>query len=258
MRRRYVVIVAIACAVVPAYLIWRAFPRDRVSPVEAGEAVRIFRQRSVRPLSARSGEPAPGVYRYSTRGAESVETALGILSTSHDFRGTSTISVIPTRCGIVERWQALATRWTEVANCREPGGYRLALIDEMHEFFGVSREVLYRCREPVRPSPTKLRPGMGWRGHCETGDSSRVSNFRVLGLEPVSVGGRSFEAVHTRTELKLTGTYSGSANQEDWRRRSDGLLLRRLSRTDGFLGGTVDADYTERYEIEIRSLKPDR
>ena len=257
-RRHYIAIVAIACAVVPGYLVWRAFPRDRVSPVAVGEAVRTFRQRSVRPLSVRSGESAPGVYRYSTRGVESVDTALGILSTSHDLHGTSTISVIPTRCGIVERWQVLATRWTEVAKCREPGGYRLLSVDEMHEFFGVNREVLYRCREPVRPSPTKLRPGMEWRGHCETDDSSRESSFRVLGFEPVRVGGRSFEAVHTRTELRLLGVYSGSASQEDWRRRSDGLLLRRLSHTDGFLGGTVDADYTERYEIEIRSLKPDR
>jgi hypothetical protein len=258
MRRRYVAIVAIACALIPAYLVWRAFPRDRATPVAVGEAVRIFRQRSVRPLSARSGEPAPGVYRYSTRGTESVDAALGIFSTSHDFRGTSTISVIPTRCGGVERWQVLATRWMEVASCRQSGGYRLVSVDEMHEFFGVRREVLYRCREPPRPGPTRLRPGMGWRGRCETGDSSRVSDFRVLGLEPVSVGGSSFEAVHTRTELKLGGTYSGSARQEEWRRRGDGLLLRRLSRTDGFLGGAVDAHYAERYEIELRSPKPDR
>jgi hypothetical protein len=257
MRRRYVAIIAIACAVIPAYIVWRAFPRDRVSHVAVGEAVRGFRQRAVHPLSARPGEPAPGVYRYSTRGAESVHAAL-VFSTSHDFRGTSTISVIPTRCGIVERWQVLATRWMEVASCREAGGYRLLSVDEMHEFFGVEREVSYRCREPVRPGPARLRPGIGWRGYCGTGDSGRVSDFRVIGLERLSVAGRRFEAVHTRTELKLTGTYSGSARQEEWRRRSDGLLLRRLSHTDGFLGGTIDAHYTERYEIELRSLKPDR
>jgi hypothetical protein len=257
-RRRYVAIVAIACAAVPVYLVWRALPRDQVSPVTAGEAVRIFRQRSVRPLPARPGEPAPGVYRYSVRGGESVDAALGLFSTSHDFRGSSTVSVIPIRCGMVERWQVLATRWTEVASCRGPGGGRLLSVDEMHEFFGVRREVLYRCHEPVRPGPTRLRPGMGWRGYCATDDSSRLSHFRVLGFEPVVVGDRTFQAVHTRTELQLGGTYSGSASQQEWRRRSDGLLLRRISRTDGALGGAIDADYAEHYEIELRSLTPDR
>ncbi len=258
MRRRYIAIVAIACAVVPAYLVWRAFPRDDVTPATLGDAVRAFRQRAVDPLSTRPGEPVPGVYRYSTRGAESVDTAFGVLGTSHGFRGTSTVSVLPTRCGFAERWQVLDTRWTEVASCRERGGYRLLSVDEMHEFFGVSREVLYRCREPVRPGPAKLRPGMGWRGRCETDDSSRVSEFRVLGFEPVRVDGRSFEAVHTRTELTLGGTYSGSARQEEWRRRGDGLLLRRVSRTDGFLDGTVDAEYAEAYEIELRSPRLER
>jgi hypothetical protein len=257
-RRHQIAIAAIALVVVAGYVVWREFPRDRVSPVAVGEAVRTFRQRSVGPLSARPGEPAPGVYRYSTRGKESVDTALGVLSTSHRYRGVSTISVIATRCGFIERWQVFASRWAEVASCREHGGYRLVSIDELHEFFGVSQDVLYRCREPVRPGASKLRPGMEWQGHCETGDSSRESSSRVLGFEPVRVGDRSFEAVHTRTELRLLGTYSGSASQEDWRRRRDGLLLRRLSRTDGHRGGTVAADYTEGYEIELRSVHPDR
>jgi hypothetical protein len=99
---------------------------------------------------------------------------------------------------------------------------------------------------------------MEWQGHCETDDSSRESSFRVLGFEPVKVGEARFEAVHTRTRLRLLGAYSGSASQEDWRRRSDGLLLRRRSRTDGFFAGTVDADYAERYEIELRSVQPER
>lgn len=257
-RRRHIAIAAIACAVVAGYLIWRAFPRDEASPVAAGEAVREFRRRAVRPFVARPGEPEPGVYRYSTHGGESVDTALGILGTSHDFRGASTISVIPTRCGVVERWQVLGSRWTEVASCREAGGCRLLSVDEMHEFFGVNRDVLYRCREPVRPVATDLRPGMRWKGHCEAGDSSRESSFRVLGFEPVRVGDREFEAVHTRTNYRMLGTYSGSAVEEDWRRRSDGLLLRRLSRTDGHSGGPIAADYTERYSLRLLSARPER
>lgn len=257
-RRRYIVVVAIPCLIVAGYLVWRAFPRDQAVPVAVGEAVRIFRQRSVGPLSARPGEPEPGVYRYSTSGEESVQAGFGVLSTSHRYRGISTLSVIPTRCGLVQRWEVLVTRWTEVASCRERGGYRLLSVDEMHEFFGVRRDVLYRCREPVRPGPAKLRPGMEWKGTCATGDSSRESSFRVLGFQRLRVGDRSFEAVHTLTRLRLLGTYSGSASQEDWLRRSDGLLLRRVSRTRGSLGGAVSADYAESYQIRILTLKPDR
>ncbi len=258
-RRRYIAILAIPCVVVAGYLVWRALPRDTAAPVAAGEAVRVFRQRAVAPLTARPGEPPPGVYRYSTRGEESVDAALGILGTSHRYRGTSTVSVIPTRCGSVERWQVLASRWTEVASCSEPGGYRLLSVDELHEFFGVHRRVVYRCRpEPVRPAASMLRPGMAWRGRCATENSSRESRLRVVGIGPVRVGGRRVEAVHTRTDLRLRGTYSGSAGEEEWRRRSDGLLLRRLSRTDARSGGAVAADYVERYEIRLLDLRPDR
>lgn len=246
--------------VLAGYLLWRTLARDRVSPVALGEAVRVFRARAVGTLAARPGEPAPGVYRYLTSGGESVDTAFGVLGTSHDFQGLSTVSVIPTRCGAVERWQVLVSRWAEVASCRERGGLRLLSIDELHEFFGVSREVLYRCREPVRPGAPALRPGMRWRGHCATGDgsSSRESSFRVVGFEPVRVGGRSFEAVRTRTDIDLLGTYSGTARQEEWRRRSDGLLLRRVAHTDAEMNGTPKAHYVERYEIRLRSTRPRR
>jgi hypothetical protein len=257
-RRRQIAIVAVVLVLGVGYVGWQELPRDRARPAKIGEALRAFRARAVRPLRVRPGEPAPGVYRYATTGRESVDAA--ILSAGHVFPHASTIAVIPTRCGLTERWQVLATRWMEVSSCREAHGYRLLSIDEMHEFFGVGREVLYRCREPARPGAAGLRPGMEWRGSCETddGSSSRDSRFSVLGFEPVRVGGRSFDAVHIRTRLQLLGTYSGSAWQEEWRRRSDGLLLRRIAATDATMNGTPDADYSERYEIGIRSPSPDR
>lgn len=257
-RRRYIAIAAIACAVVAGFVLWRVFPRDRVSPVAAGEAVREFRRRAVRPLAARPGEPEPGVYRYATRGGESVDAVVGILSAHHDFGGVSTIAVIPTACGAIERWQVLKTRWTEIASCAARAGQQLLSVDELHEFFGVLREVVYRCREPSRPGAPQLRPGMRWEGHCESGDSSRESSFHVLGFLKVRVGDREWEAVHTRTEYRLLGAYSGSAAEEEWRRRSDGLLLRRLSHTDAHSGGAVAADYGERYSIQLLSSRPAR
>ncbi len=257
-RRRYIAIAAIACVALAGYVVWREFPRDRVSPTGVDEAVRTFRARATRPLTDRPGEPTAGVYRYATRGGESVDAAVGILSTEHSFRGVSTIAVIPTACGAIERWQVLTTRWMEIASCLGRGGQRLLSVDEMHEFFGVMREVKYRCWEPVRLGPTDLRPGMRWSGHCESNDSSRESSFHVLGFESVRVGDQDFEAVHTRTDYRLLGAYSGSAAEEEWRRRSDGLLLRRLSKTHGHSGGAVAADYEERYSLRLTSPRPQR
>jgi hypothetical protein len=259
-RRRYIAIGAITtCAVGLGYLALREFPRDRVTPASVSEAVRVFRARAQGPLTARPGEPAPGVYRYRTRGGESVDAVVGILSTRHDFGGVTTIAVIPTACGVVERWQVLITRWTETASCIDERGQRLLSVDELHEFFGVRRRVVYRCREPPRPPTRRQRPGMGWTSRCTTGDSSREGRFRVLGLEPVRVGEQRFEAVHTRTRYDLGGGYSGSSGEEEWRRRGDGLLLRRVSWTEAHSGGApVAADYTERYSLRLISTRPQR
>jgi hypothetical protein len=259
-RRRYIVIGAITmCAVGLGYLVWREFPRDSATPATVSEAMRVFRARAQGPLRARPGMPEPGVYRYRTRGGESVDAVVGILSTRHDFGGVTTVAVIPTGCGAVERWQVLTTRWTETASCFDAHGRRLVSVDELHEFFGVRREVVYRCREPPRPIVGRQRPGMSWTGSCTSGDSSRKSVFRVLGVMPVGVGGRRYEAVHTRTRYSMLGGYTGSSGEEEWRRRGDGLLLRRVSWTDAHSGGApVAADYRERYSLRLISTRPQR
>lgn len=259
-RRRYIVIGAITmCAAGLGYLAWHEFPRDSATPATVSEAVRAFRARAQGPLSARPGGPEPGVYRYRTRGGESVDAVVGILSTRHDFGGDSTIAVIPTGCGAVERWQVLTTRWTETASCFDARDQRLLSVDELHEFFGVRREVVYRCREPLRPIARRQRPGMSWTGSCSSGEGSRKSSFRVLGVAPVRIDGRRFEAVHTRTRYTMLGGYTGSSGEEEWRRRADGLLLRRVSWTDAHSGGApVAADYREHYSLRLISTRPRR
>jgi hypothetical protein len=258
-RRRHIAIGLVASLLLVAgYLVWRAFPRDRPAPAQAGEALREFRRRAARPIVGRPGEPGPGVYRYATRGGESVDAVAGVLRADHDYSGVSTIAVIPTACGAIERWQALESRWMEIASCMPRARQRLLAVDELHEFFGTRREVTYRCREPLRPSATLLRPGMRWRGRCRTEDGSRESRFRVLGFEPVRVGGGEWEAVHTRTDYRMRGEYSGWAADEEWRRRSDGLLLRRTSRTRARSDDPIPADYEERYSIRLLSTRPVR
>ena len=58
------------------------------------------------------------------------------------------------------------------------------------------------------------------------------------------------------TDVKLDGHVSGTAKRDDWRRRSDGLLLRRVTSSDAHMSGTIDADYNERYSIQLLSVEP--
>ncbi len=100
---------------------------------------------------------------------------------------------------------------------------------------------------------------MRWRSRCESKRAGATENqVRVVGVERVAVPAGYFDAVHTLTQVKADGVFTGSGVREDWRRRSDGLLLRRVDRIEGVYEGDPDSDYDESYSIRLRSTQPDR
>jgi hypothetical protein len=258
-RRRYIALVAVAGIVAGiALLAWLNRPRDDPAKATVGDAVRSFRaggeggRHEVGP-----GEPALGVYRYATRGSESAKTALG--GTSHDYRGLSTIVLSAGRCGERERWQVLEGRWTEAESCAGPSGRQLGTVTEFHEFFGVEQEDSFRCEGAAVPGLDDLRPGVQFSNSCESDGSSISNSAKVAGFETVSVGGEPFPAVRVVSMSRLDGETSGTARREDWRRRSDGLLLRRTATSvaDASAAGT-DAHYSESYTIRLLDPEPRR
>ena len=256
-RRRYIALVAGAAVVAGLALAWLNRPRDDPSRASVGDAVRSFRAGSDRGgVKVGLGEPEHGVYRYATRGSESAQTLLG--GARHDYRGISTIVLSSGGCGELERWQVLASRWTEAESCPAPHGYELRALTEFHEFFGVEQEDSYRCQGAAIPGIRELRPGVRFSISCESEDASISSASRVVGFEPASVGAGSFPAIHIVLRSRLGGETSGAVRRDDWRRRSDGLLLRRSVSADADSSAGGGSHYTEHYALQLLDSEPRR
>lgn len=262
-RGRYIAAAAIVIAVA-AVLFWQFGPRpDRATKATTADALEGFRE-SGGGAGGRRGplfEREPGVYEYRTRGSETADA--GLLSATHDYDGISTITIKPKGCGVVERWQVLAGRWAEFTSCPAKGGrgggfFELVGLVEFHEFFGEGREDEYTCSGDAASTRSSRTPGTRFQGRCESGDGENtvVSHSLVEGIEKVTVGGRRYDAVHTSTDVRLRGATEGTAERDDWRRRSDGLLLKRVSRNDVDLSGAIGGTYEESYTIELLSVEP--
>ncbi|HYG95960.1 MAG TPA: hypothetical protein VD741_02520, partial [Solirubrobacterales bacterium] len=206
-------------------------------------------------LRAGSG-PAPGVYRYATRGSESVAT--DFLSTTHSYDGVSTITVSAGGCGEVERWEVLEERWNEAESCPRSAAGERWTVTEFHEFFGIAQEDAYTCRGESMQRPPFAAPSARFTSRCTSADSSVLNTSRIRGIATVTVGGKKYEAVHTVSSSVVSGDTTGNATSEDWRRRSDGLLLRRSVSSNALTSAGGGARYSERYTIELIDPRPRR
>lgn len=251
-RRRKIVLAGAGCVVVLVALAWIERPRDDPARATLGEAVRSFRAvDGGGERRHRSDEPALGVYRYRTRGSEGIDSP--VLDTTHDYDGISTIVVRDGRCAERERWQVLDGRWTESEFCAA-GGKTIGAVTEFHEFFGVEQEDSFRCHG----GPAPRKPAMRVSSFCESDDSSIASVNRMAGYEPVNIGGTTFQAVHIESRSRLEGANRGTARRDEWRRRSDGLLLRLAVGSDADSSRAGGTHYSERYTIELLSTRPRR
>lgn len=254
--RRYIVSVVLVCVAALAVLAWLNRPRDEPARATVDDAVRSFRaQDSGGGAGADRGVRAFGVYRYMTQGSESVQSPIS--DTTHDYDGVSTIVVSAGRCGVVERWQVLEGRWTEGESCPGPDGDRFTAVTEFHEFFGFEQEDSFRCQGIAIPRPP-LKRGVTFSSSCRSGDSSVTNASRVIGFETVAIAGEPFQAIQIESRSELEGEVTGTARREEWRRRSDGLLLRRSASTTTDTGLGSGTHYTENYTIELLDTQPRR
>ncbi|MBW8058780.1 MAG: hypothetical protein FVQ78_00295 [Solirubrobacterales bacterium] len=258
-RRRYIALAVVALVIGGAVYAWKHFPRDNTARATAGQALLMFRrdvERYANRLDRVPGFPELGVYRYATRGGENLDTA--ILSTGHDYGGVSTIAIAPASCGVEERWQVLTERWTEAEVCREATGLRLKSLREHHEFFGVTKAMSYACKGGTLPDASELRAGMRWVTKCASRNGSISNATRMMGVERVKVAGRVFDAAHTRSNIVLEGENSGTGERNEWRRRLDGLLLRRTVSIEASFDILGSGRYSESYSLELLSPDPRR
>ena len=246
-------------ALIGAFYVWLYVLRDSTTQTDVADAVAEFRQEAGGSASLKPGVaenvPPLGVYRYETNGGRNLD--LGLIERSNGYGGTSTITLSPTRCGIRERWQVLVERWSNSQVCLTREGARLTKLTQYHEFLGQTRLSEYTCREEPTPFTRELRVGMSWTTRCRADDGSVATQTEVAAIEGVEVAGRTFPALRFESESELTGNPDGTAEQVSWLRRSDGLLLRRTASTDVRVADP-GGDFTEEYEIELVSPRPQR
>jgi hypothetical protein len=118
----------------------------------------------------------------------------------------------------------------------------------------MGQEDSFHCRS----TPVSYQPGAHFSSECESDDSSISSASRVAGVEPVSVGGETYETTHVETRSVLGGGTSGTATHEEWRRRSDGLLLKRTAGSEADTSDAGGTHYSEQYTIRLLSVTPRR
>jgi hypothetical protein len=255
-RRRKIALLAVACLIAVAALAWLIRPRDEPTRATVAEAVRSFRAKDdAGAQGGEAGQPPLGVYRYATSGSESTKGAF--FSATHDYGGVSTIALVRGRCGERERWQVLAGRWSELEACA-PRGETLAALTEFHEFFGFGQEESLRCHGEAPTGPRSLRPGARFSNFCKADGSSIAISSRIVGVDRVSAGGETFDALHIESGNVLKGDTAGIAKRQEWRRRSDGLLLRRSAKSDVDTSAGGGSHYTEHYTIRLLSTTPRR
>jgi len=257
--RRKVALLVIACltaVAAVAVVAWLSRPSDEPRKATVNDAVRSFRAEggSEKRRGGRVDEVPLGVYRYATSGSESVKGAG--FGTTHDYGGVSTITISSGRCGQRERWQVLVERWTESEACAGQHGSGSVRLIQLHEFFGEEKRDSFLCHGPAGREASQ--PGARYSSACGSSGSSISTTTNVFGSRKLSVGGQEYEAVGTVSRSVLKGDTSGTSSREEWRRRSDGLLLSRWSQTEADTSGGGGSHYSERYTLRLLSTTPRR
>lgn len=195
--------------------------------------------------------PEPGVYVYATTGRDSVDAMTGA---HHDYPATTTITVIASDCGVLQRWDVLVERWEEWQRCGDGEGVRETRRTNFDEFFGQSQTDTWMCSGDARPFDAAA--GTTWTTLCTNGDGPETHSGVVLGAEPMTVGTSPVDTVHVR--VTITGDITTDRQVIDtWYLRGSDLVIAQTSTaatSNDTVVGTVH--YEERYEIRLTSLTP--
>lgn len=248
------VLVVVAVAI---YIIFGLVYDDSSTPVAVDDVVESFREAQAEAEDAAGRFPAPGVYVYSTTGAESVD-ALG--GTTHDYPATTTITVSSAGCGVRLRWDALVERYEDWQLCDDDGALVATRFTTFHKFFGQDDRRDLTCGDPLMLVPAEPAVGDTWSGRCAEGTFDEVFTVSVQGLETVDVGGEAVEAVHIHLDMVVESPDDdpvGGTITDLWIATDDRKILRWDESTDTTAGSFVGpVRLQETYALTLSDLEP--
>lgn len=224
------------------------------------------------PGSAPGGGPAPppggaapagqtglarspaGVYTNATSGYEYTDAVGG---SRHDYPPESSLTLRHTECGLTTRWQPLNERWDEATFCTVGDALEMRVFSMYHEFFQTGQQLDYICAPGSRVFDRSEPAGANWMWRCETEGGAVETKNTVVGVESLTIGGRTLQVVHMHYQSALTGSSEGTQVQERWIDLESGLVVRLKSdvtaRTESPFGRV---GYEEHYLIEMTSTTP--
>ena len=254
MDRRWSLIAGLAgVAVVVAIAIVLA-RRDTTTVMDAAAArsAAVTSTEAPRPTAAAMGDDGEAiVYVYDTIGYEEIDALAGA---RHDYPAETFVTVSAAGCGEVLRWQAIEERWVSWEVC-DRERLEVIRVESFHRWFGVDDAQQYDCSPPA----TYLPPSSGgdtWTFTCTAAERTETTLAEVVGKETLRIGARDVAAVHVRFTSTLSGESTGGTVVDRWF-GADGLLLKEVSSTTSASKSAIGTvNYTEEYQITLRSLEP--
>jgi hypothetical protein len=195
---------------------------------------------------------APGVYRMTTTGRESIDVLGGA---SHEYPAETPLVVRRSGCGVRVEWTPLVerTEWWEM--CLVDGGIALVRYGGIHEFFGQRDEHTVECpdRSWLIPPP---QTATTWEQTCSGSGLVEVRRFTIGAPVTVTVAGAPMRALR----VDMTSSTSGAVDSAGTR----SLLLTEnglpLSWSENALGSSDTvagtAVYRETLELVLVSTSP--
>ncbi len=235
--------------------------RDTTTPVEVGEAVGRFREEGSSSVSSSTTTTpderptaAPGVYVYVTEGGEQIDLLGGA---THGYPAQTTLTITATDCGVRQLWRPIEERWDEEELCATGAGLERRTLRTHHQFFGFDDDQDFTCEPGYAVFPVDPVPGEEWTTDCQAEDTHLAGTGTVVAFEAREVAGQRVDTVHVRIEETASGSSTGPSSDDYWLRRSDGLLIERVSSVQTESASPVGtASYDEQFSLRLTSLTP--
>lgn len=219
------------------------------TPVDVDGAVARFRAAGWAAAESVDGLPLPGVYRYATKGGETVS----FLDYRREYSPVTLRVVTRRGCGVREE-QAFLVQHVEYYDRCGSGlpGYGTDIA-----FWWTHGTQDFKCGAGSFDA-ADMQPGGRREWDCHDEDTRALQLTEYLGPEHVEVEGRMLAARHTRWTTTFSGATTGTAVVDDWFDAATGLVLKE-TRNIGLKVGSPfvgDLTYVDVSDYRLLSTAP--